>query len=257
MPPLDIVKLHKPLYAPSAKHPAIVEVPDLAFLMVDGRGDPETAEPYHQALEALYSAAYTLKFSLKKTDPERDFKVAPLEGLWWADDRRRPRMADLQRDRDSWNWTMMIAVPDAVTAERSTTALEAAARKKDLPAAPLLRLERLEEGLAAQIMHLGPYADEAPTIERLHEWVAAAGLRAVGSPPRDLPGRPSPHRPGAAQDRAAAPGSAGLTAPLRPARSTRPAGQRPPPTRAPPKSDYALLQGETPATPARSSGGAS
>ena len=177
--PLDLVKLHKPLYAPSAKHPAIVEVPDFAFLMVDGRGDPNTSEAYHDALEALYSVAYTLKFSLKKTDAERDFKVAPLEGLWWADE-AAPTMEDLQRDRDGWNWTMMIAVPDAVTAEEVAAAAETAARKRDLAAAPLLRLERFQEGLAAQIMHLGPYAEEAPTIERLHEWVAAQGYELRG-----------------------------------------------------------------------------
>ena len=179
MPPLDLVKLHRPLYQPSAKHPAIVDVPELAFLMVDGRGDPETAEPYHQALEALYSVAYTLKFALKKADPERDFKVAPLEGQWWADE-AAPTMADLQRDRDAWNWTMMIAVPDAVTAAEVAAAREAAARKRDLPAAPLLRLERLEEGLAAQIMHVGPYSEEGPTIERLHAFAAAEGYELRG-----------------------------------------------------------------------------
>ena len=179
MPPLDLVKLHKPLYHPSAKHPAIVDVPEFAFLMVDGRGDPETAQPYHQALEALYSVAYTLKFTLKKADQERDFKVAPLEGLWWADE-EAPTMADLQRDRDAWNWTMMIAVPDAVTPEEVAAAREAAARKRELPAAPLLRLERLEEGLAAQIMHVGPYSEEEPTIERLHAFAAAEGYELRG-----------------------------------------------------------------------------
>jgi hypothetical protein len=179
MTPFDLIKEHGLLYRPSAKHPVIVEVPDLAFLQVDGRGDPETAETYHQALEALYSVAYTLKFTLKKADPERDFKVAPLEGLWWAEE-AAPTMADLQRDRDAWNWTMMIAVPDAVTPEEVTAARETAARKKDLPAAPLLRLERLEEGLAAQIMHLGPYSEEAPTIERLHAFAAAEGYELRG-----------------------------------------------------------------------------
>jgi hypothetical protein len=196
MPPLDIVKLHKRLYQPSAKHPVIVEVPELAFLMVDGRGDPETSQSFHDAMQALYSAAYTLKFTLKKADPERDFKVAPLEGLWWADT-EAPAMDELQRDRDAWNWTLMIAVPDVVTAEEVSAALEAAARKRDLPSAPLLRLERFEEGLAAQILHVGPYSEEAPTIERLHQFVAAEGyeLRGrhheiyLGDPSRTVPER--------------------------------------------------------------------
>ena len=179
MPPLDFVKQLRPLYSPSAKHPAIVEVPDLAFLMIDGRGDPNTSEAYADALQALYSVAYTLKLTVKKADPERDFKVAPLEGLWWTDE-GAPTMDDLQRDRDAWNWTMMIALPDAVTADEVTAAVEATARKRDLPVAPLIRLERLEEGLAAQIMHIGPYADEAPAIERLHEFVAAQGYELRG-----------------------------------------------------------------------------
>ncbi len=196
MSPFDVVREHKPLYAPSPKHPAIVEVPELAFLMVDGRGDPGTSEAFEQATEALYSVAYTLKFALKKRDPERDFKVAPLEGLWWADE-EAPSMADLRRDRDSWNWTLMIAVPDAVTAAELDEARDAAARKKDLPAAPRLRRERLHEGLAAQIMHVGPYAEEAATLERLHAWVAAEGyaLRGrhheiyLGDPHRTAPER--------------------------------------------------------------------
>lgn len=179
MSPFDIVKEHRALYLPSARHPAIVEVPELAFLSVDGRGDPESAEAYHQALEALYSVAYTLKFTLKKADPERDFKVAPLEGLWWADS-EAPSMEELQETRDDWNWTMLIAVPGAVTEAEVDAAREAAARKKDLPAAHRLQLVCLEEGLAAQILHVGPYSEEAPTIARLHAWVTAEGYELRG-----------------------------------------------------------------------------
>ena len=179
MPPIDLVKELRPLYSPSAKHPSIVEVPELAFLMIDGRGDPASSERYQEALQALYGIAYTLKFTLKKAEPERDFKVAPLEGLWWAD-AEQPKLDELQADRDAWNWTMMIAVPDAVTAAETAAAADAAARRRPLSAAGLIRLERLKEGLAAQIMHVGPYADEAPTIERLHAFVAEEGYELWG-----------------------------------------------------------------------------
>jgi hypothetical protein len=179
MTPIDLVKDLKPLYSPSAGHPAIVEVPEIAFLMIDGRGDPNASEAYQDALQALYGIAYTLKFTLKKQDPGRDFKVAPLEGLWWGDE-EAPTMAGLQRDRDAWNWTMMIAVPGAVTAAEVAVATEAAARRREVPAAPGVRLELFAEGLAAQIMHLGPYAEEAPTIERLHAFVAEQGYRLRG-----------------------------------------------------------------------------
>jgi len=179
MCPVDLVKQLKPLYAPSPRHPAIVEVPELSFLMIDGRGDPNSSEAYQDALGALYGIAYTLKFTLKKAEPERDFKVAPLEGLWWADT-EAPSMDALQADRDSWNWTMMIAVPDGVTAAEVAAAAEAAARRRPLPAAGRVRLERVAEGLAAQIMHVGPYSAEAPTIARLHAFVDAEGYELRG-----------------------------------------------------------------------------
>jgi len=174
MSPFDVVKQLKPLYAPSTKHPSIVEVPELTLLMIDGRGDPSSSEVYQDALAALYGVVYTLKFALKKAAPERDFRVAPLEGLWWAG-AQAPTMDALQADRDSWNWTMMIAVPDAVTTAEVAAAVEAAARRRPLPAAGRIRLQRFEEGLAAQIMHRGPYSEEAPTIERLHAFVAEQG----------------------------------------------------------------------------------
>jgi hypothetical protein len=179
MSPIDLVKDLRPLYSPSSKHPSIVEVPEIAFLMIDGRGDPNASQAYQDALQALYGVAYTLKFTLKKADPERDFKVAPLEGLWSADE-VAPTMAELQRDRAAWNWTMMIAVPDAVTAAEVAAAAEAAAKRRELPAAPGIRLERFAEGLAAQIMHVGPYAEEAPTIERLHAFAVEQGYELQG-----------------------------------------------------------------------------
>jgi hypothetical protein len=178
MSPADLSRQLKPLYAPSAKHPAIVEVPPLDFLMVDGRGAPES-EVYAEALGALYSVAYTLKFTLKKVAPERDFKVMPLEGLWWGDV-ERPTLAELQEQREDWNWRMMIAVPELVTAAEVAAAAEAAARRRPLPAVARLRHERFEEGLAAQIMHVGPYSEEAPTIERLHAWVEEQGYELRG-----------------------------------------------------------------------------
>ena len=179
MSPLDLVKTLHPLYKPPAGRCVIVEVPELAFLMVDGTGDPNSSQEFENAIQALYSAAYTLKFTFKKTDPEREFKVAPLEGLWWTDD-LAPSMDDLQRDREAWHWTLMIPVPDSVTADDVRRALEQAARKRELPSAPLLRLERFEEGLAAQTLYVGPYSEEAPTIERLHAFVTEQGYELRG-----------------------------------------------------------------------------
>lgn len=160
---VDLRKRLAKLYAPSGKEFSLVEVPPLNFLMVDGHGDPNHAPAYGEAIQALYSLAYTLKFTIKR-ELSADFRVMPLEGLWWTED-----MADFSVDnKDAWDWTAMIAQPEMVTPERFEAARAEVAKKKRLPALAKVRLETYAEGLSVQIMHLGPYAAEAPTIARLH-----------------------------------------------------------------------------------------
>ncbi len=157
------------------KNPTLLEVPPLRYLMIDGRGDPNTAAAYAQALQALYSVSYGAKFTLRKQTGD-DVTVMPLEGLWWADDVN----AFSTGDRDAWQWTMMILQPEIVTAELIEQA-RAAARDK-IPAQVLaqLRLDTLAEGRCAQILHIGPYSAEGPTIQRLHDYVAECGLNLIG-----------------------------------------------------------------------------
>lgn len=173
---IDFKSTLKHLYSPSGKDFSLVEVPPLQFLMIDGKGDPNRAPVYKQAVEALYSLSYTLKFMSKK-QLGQDYVVPPLEGLWWAED----MLAFIQSDKDSWEWTMMIMQPDWITPEMVAQASQEAARKKDLPALPNVRLETYHEGLSVQILHTGPYDDEAPTLRRLHqEYLPSKGLRPTG-----------------------------------------------------------------------------
>jgi len=154
-----------------------VQVPPLQFLMVDGRGHPNTSPAYREAIEALYAVAYGLKFGLKKAGVA-DWPVMPLEGLWWAED--KGAFAE-GTDRSAWQWTMMIAQPDLVTVEQVEQARTEACRRRSsegsggLPALDPTRLETYTEGLSAQILYLGAYADEGPTIARLHAWIAEQG----------------------------------------------------------------------------------
>jgi hypothetical protein len=157
----------------------VVDVPPITFLMVGGEGDPNGSVPYQQALEALYAASYTLKFALKKAEG-RDYKVGPLEGLWWAPSAGAVPIAELMEHKDTWAWTMMIAQPDDVTAAQVAGAIEQARRKRPLPALDLLRCERFHEGPAAQTLHIGPYAAERPTIERLHAFIREQGYQLRG-----------------------------------------------------------------------------
>ena len=150
----------------------IVRVPPLDYLMVDGHGDPNTAPAYGAAMATLYPLAYALKF-LSKVDLRRDHVVMPLEALWWSDD-----MAAFTtgRDKTRWQWTLMIMVPEWITHEH----LETAAFRKDLDLGSV-RLERLDEGLCVQTLHVGAFDDEGPVLRRLHhEVLPGAGLRPSG-----------------------------------------------------------------------------
>jgi hypothetical protein len=171
---IDLKKQHKALFAPK-KTPEIVSVPRLAYLMIDGRGAPES-DAFMDAVAALYSAAYTLKF-LVKGGGRTDFAVAPLGARWWADDWD----AFIAGRREEWQWTAMILQPDHVAAADFDATLDELARKKKCTAAhDRLRLETLEEGPCVQVLHLGPYADEGPAIAAMHAFAEAQGYALTG-----------------------------------------------------------------------------
>jgi len=171
MEKLDIIKQLGDLYKPPSREVVEVTVPALEFLMVDGEGDPNASQAYGDALEALYAMSYTIKFALKKGPAQIDYRVMPLEGLWWADD-----MSDFAgMDRSLWKWTMMIMQPSVVTPEVVEAARAQVAAKKDPVALPLVRYASFEEGRAAQTMHIGPFSEEGPTIARVHDFIATSG----------------------------------------------------------------------------------
>ncbi|HEY7891733.1 MAG TPA: GyrI-like domain-containing protein [Solirubrobacteraceae bacterium] len=163
------------LYAPT-QQPAIVEVPELHFLQIDGRGDPNTSPDFRAAIAALYSVSYAAKFAVQRSIAGVDFTVMPLEALWWADDLSQLASSE----KSDWYWTAMIMQPEPVTAQIIDKALSEVTAKKDLPALELLRFESLREGTAAQVLHIGPYADEGPTTARLHAFIAEHGYAPVG-----------------------------------------------------------------------------
>ncbi|MCK4513649.1 MAG: GyrI-like domain-containing protein [Spirochaetaceae bacterium] len=175
MAKIDLKKQFKELYniGARAKEPHLIDVPPLQYVMVDGTGDPNTSEEYQRAMGALYAVAYTVKFVAK--DSGSDFGVMPLEGLWWTD----PPEALTMDDKSIWNWTAMILQPDFVSVTMVDDALASAVQKGkiDPETATKVRLETLREGTSAQVLHIGPYADEAPTIASLHGFVEASGYR--------------------------------------------------------------------------------
>jgi len=169
MEKLDFKTADKALYSGRAGRVDRLTLPALDFLMIDGQGDPNSSPAYAAAIQALYGLSYGLKFAAKAA-LGRDHVVGPLEGLWWAED-----MADfITNRRDGWRWTMMIRQPGWIT----TAMLEEVRTAKAITAP--VRLERLAEGLCLQTLHVGPYAEEGPTIARLHAEIAAQGLRRGG-----------------------------------------------------------------------------
>jgi hypothetical protein len=174
MPATDMKKTYRNLYAAVKKDPGFVTAPDLPYLMIDGEGDPITSAAFREGIEALYGLSYTLKFQLKKEG--KDYTVMPLEGLFCAED----MTAFKEGRRNEWRWTLMIMQPKEVTEKRLALA-EADLQKKRKLASPLpVRLEILREGLCAHVLHIGPYAEEGPTIERLHRFIEEEGCRFNG-----------------------------------------------------------------------------
>lgn len=143
--------------------PELVEVPDLTFLMIDGRGDPN-GPSFADAIAALYPVAYTLKFASKQT-LGLDYVVMPLEGLWWADDMGS---FTTTRDKSQWNWTLLTMVPEWVDAGMFSTAIEQLRARKPPARVDDVRLDVLREGLCVQALHVGSFDDEAPLLESMH-----------------------------------------------------------------------------------------
>jgi len=168
---IDFKKTQKEFYQPNAQEPVIIEVPEMQFLMIDGMGSPGDSQEYQDALAVLYPVAFRTKFLSKAKG--KDYVVPPLEGLWWADD-----MNDFtEGNRDKWKWTMMIRQPDWVNQDMINEAITITKDKKPelSKLLPKLRLEKYKEGKAAQIMHIGPYSEEGPTVQKVHDLIQKEG----------------------------------------------------------------------------------
>ena len=175
MEKIDYKKELKHLYRSSAKKVEVVEVPKMNFLMIDGDGGPNHPT-FQNAIEVLFPLSYTLKFMIKKSDIGIDYGVLPLEGLWWADD-----MSSFIKDKkDDWKWTLMIMQPELVKKEMVVKAIEEVRKKKNPVALPLVRFESFAEGKAAQIMHIGPFSEEGPTVEKVYAYIGDSGSQRIG-----------------------------------------------------------------------------
>ena len=170
MPKLDLKKELKNLYTAKADAPVLIKVPKMNYLAIDGKGDPNTSQEFKDAVETLYPVAYKLKFTCKK-ELNKDYTVMPLEGLWWMEDMTKFTV----NNKKDWLWTMLIMQPDFITKEMYQKALIEVKSKKQLVAINKIKFITLNEGSSAQILHIGPFSAEKPTIKKLHTFIKEKG----------------------------------------------------------------------------------
>ena len=176
MKKIDIKKNLMHLYQPSAKEVEQIDVPAMNYLMADGAGDPNISPEFAAIVEALFALSYTLKFMVKNGTLAIDYGVMPLEVLWWADD-----MSSFGAgDKSKWKWTLMIMQPEFISRGMVDAAIAEVRAKKNPAALSRVRFEKLAEGSAAQIMHIGPFSEESPNILRVHQFIESSGHKRVG-----------------------------------------------------------------------------
>ncbi len=186
----EIPRPLKRLYFPPAEGPEFVNVPSMQYLMIDGHGYPGSSREFQEAIEALYGVAYTLRFGSE--DPRiREAPLMPLEGRFRGESRGPFPVNDPKR----WHWTLMLRVPSAVSRKLFVAAVERLRERKNPPALDSVRLERWREGKAAQVLYVGPYAKETPTIAALHEFITTHGFRVAGDHHEIYLGDPRKTRP--------------------------------------------------------------
>jgi len=182
MEKLDLRKQYKHLYAPSPKKVEVVDVPAFKFVMIDGQIEegrgPGTSPGFQEAVQALYSASYTLKFMSKQREVDPiDYGVMALEGLWFVEDG-----VFVITKPDNWHYTLLMMQPDHIDEALFREALaQLEGKKQPSPALSRLRLTSFHEGLSVQTLHVGPYATEPKTVARMHAFAAEQGYRLAGT----------------------------------------------------------------------------
>ena len=175
MKKIDYKKEYKDLYQPAQK-PSIIEVPEMSFIAVEGRGNPNTSAAYKEAMEILYGLSFTIKMSkMNGSQPEGYFEyvVPPLEGLWYTDETCFDGVN--VTDKEKFRWTSMIRQPEFVTEEVFEREKATLAKKKPELDLGKARLMKMEEGLCVQIMHKGSYDDEPQSIEKMKQYIMENG----------------------------------------------------------------------------------
>ena len=171
----DFKKEEKELYRPGKK-PTIIDVPQMNYIAVEGKGNPNIeGSEYKQAIQLLYGIAYTIKMSkmgTHKISGYFDVVVPPLEGFWWQEGVEGIDYAH----KEKFRFVSCIRMPEFVTPEVFEWAKEEATAKKKMDFSKV-KLITVNEGKCVQIMHVGDYDSEPATIKKMHQFIAKEGLK--------------------------------------------------------------------------------
>lgn len=170
---IDLYKEHADEYA-AKKAPAIVTIKAATYLAITGRGEPG-GETFKRMTGALYGMAYAVKMRSKASG--RDYKIAPLEGLWWGSVNKSDFF---QEPRDTWNWRLLIRTPEFITKKDLGEGINALKKKGRDAGADAVELFRFAEGKCVQALHVGPYKTETETISAIVSHVKDLGMRIDG-----------------------------------------------------------------------------
>jgi len=188
---LDLSRVYKAEYV-TPQMPVIVDVGPAKYLTLEGQGRPEGNARFEAAIGALYGMVYTIKMTRKAAGS--DFKVMMLEGLWWSATGDR-LMVD--QALESWRWKLLIRVPDFITAKDVRAAANELRAKGKSPEFEEIKLETLKEKHCVQLLHVGPYSNVGPDIQRMAEFARKYGME-QGGPHHEIylsdPRRVAPER---------------------------------------------------------------
>lgn len=169
----DYKKEYKEFYLPSKK-PGIINIPEMNYIAVRGKGDPNEPDgEYKAAMSLLYGIAFTIKMSYKgghKIDGYFSYVVPPLEGLWWQADGGEIDF----RHKENFQWIAMIRLPEFVTREEFQWAIDEATAKKKSDFSKV-EFFTYKEGLCVQCMHVGSYDEESETICQMNDYICKQG----------------------------------------------------------------------------------
>jgi len=170
----DRKRLFKTLYSPKSE-PTLITAPICPYFVVEGEGSP-LDEAYDEAVKLLYQLSYTLKMGFKEESWYKGFVVSPLEGLWSVEE---------VENRDTWRWASMIAQPPFITEEIFFQVAERCSFTKGISVKDA-HFQRIEDALCVTMMHVGPYALEDRSFDKMDQFCLQNKLKRIDATHREI-----------------------------------------------------------------------